>query len=319
MTWLEFSGHNITRRMYAFYSALLLASLLRVTVGAKWCYESQVSCDHKCKGPNEWADIAPTCGGTSQSPINLVTKKITFKKSLTALEFYSYQETFHSVITNNGHTAKVNLSGAAQINGGELESNYKAMEIHFHWGKNGSPGSEHTIDGEQYPMEMHIVHIKEMYRSVEEALTDPSGVAVLGFLFQETGSSNKKYESIINALANIAHPGNSTTLQSLSLDLLIPSHSMLTSYFRYKGSLTTPGCTESVIWTVFEDAILLSKEQLSAFSALQFEDGAPMVGTFRPVQPLNGREVFYSRCNVVFVNTMLVVSAVLTTFMTLKA
>lgn len=36
----------------------------------------------------------------------------------------------------------------------------------------------------------------------------------------------------------------------------------LTNYYRYKGSLTTPGCTEAVIWTLFENPIPLSIEQV---------------------------------------------------------
>ena len=48
----------------------------------------------------------------------------------------------------------MNLPDSAKIDGGNLESTYKAIQLHFHWGLNGGPGSEHTIDGEQYPMEV---------------------------------------------------------------------------------------------------------------------------------------------------------------------
>lgn len=40
------------------------------------------------------------------------------------------------------------------ISGGGLSNSYKAVQFHLHWGNNGGPGSEHTIDGEQYPMEV---------------------------------------------------------------------------------------------------------------------------------------------------------------------
>lgn len=53
-----------------------------------------------------------------------------------------------------------------------------------------------------------------------------------------------------------------TSLSSISLAQLIPSEQNMTSYYRYKGSLTTPGCTESVIWTVFENPIPLSIDQV---------------------------------------------------------
>ncbi|KAL6470897.1 hypothetical protein MHYP_G00195470 [Metynnis hypsauchen] len=284
--------------MYAFYLFALFASILRITVCADWCYASQYSCDHKCNEPNQWTEVSETCDGKSQSPINIVTRKVTVNSTLTPLGFQGYQEAFHSTITNNGHTVKIGLSGNAKISGGDLKATYKAMELHFHWGKDGGPGSEHTIDGEQYPMEMHIVHVKETYSSVQNAVKDSDGVAVLGFLYEEAESSSKRYDSIIGVLGNITHPGNSSEVGPLSLNLLIPSQNELKNYFRYKGSLTTPDCSESVIWTVFQNTILLSKSQLSAFSELQFENGNSMVRTFRPVQPLNDRLVFYSSSHV---------------------
>uniref|UniRef100_A0A3B4BVD5 Carbonic anhydrase n=1 Tax=Pygocentrus nattereri TaxID=42514 RepID=A0A3B4BVD5_PYGNA len=173
----------------------------------------------------EWMEVSASCNGTSQSPVNIVTRKVTVDRTLTPLGFQGYQEAFHSVITNNGHTGAFRQN--AKISGGDLKATYKAVELHFHWGKDGGPGSEHTIDGEQYPMEMHIVHIKEIYT-----------IQIL-ILIQ------------------------SSEVGPLSLDLLIPSQNELKKYFRYKGSLTTPNCSESVVWTVFQKTILLSKSQVS--------------------------------------------------------
>ncbi|XP_060754005.1 carbonic anhydrase 4b [Neoarius graeffei] len=295
---------------------VLLVSMLGMMEGTDWCYKSQVSCDNKCKGPDEWKDIAPTCGGKSQSPINIVTKRVVTINQ-TPFRFQGYQHLFQRNITNNGHTVKFTLPGDAVITGAGLSETYKAVEVHFHWGKNGGPGSEHTIDGEQYPMEMHIVHIKEIYSSVEEAIKDPFGLAVLGFMYQKSHSANKKYDSIINALPNIRLPGNKVLLEPMSLDMLIPPHNTRMHYFRYNGSLTTPNCDESVIWTVFENTIKLSKQQLSEFSNLFFENGIAMADTFRPVQPLTGRDIFYSGGNIASVYTGLVVSTLIIMFLML--
>lgn len=54
-----------------------------------------------------------------------------------------------------------------------------------------------------------------------------------------------------------------TSLPPISLAQLIPPEKNLTSFYRYKGSLTTPKCTESVVWTLFESAIPLSADQVS--------------------------------------------------------
>ena len=36
----------------------------------------------------------------------------------------------------------------------------------------------------------------------------------------------------------------------------------LVKFFRYSGSLTTPGCFESVTWTVFEESVKISQTQV---------------------------------------------------------
>ncbi|GMP49921.1 hypothetical protein CsSME_00016735 [Camellia sinensis var. sinensis] len=59
-------------------------------------------------------------------------------------------------------------------------------------------------------------------------------------------------------------------------------------YYRYVGSLTTPPCTENVIWHIFGKERSISKEQIEALKA-------PVKATCkknsRPVQPLNGRQI----------------------------
>lgn len=65
----------------------------------------------------------------------------------------------------------------------------------------------------------------------------------------------------VSSLAPLCSDDN-TSLLSISLAQLIPSEQNLTSYYRYKGSLTTPGCTEAVIWTLFENPIPLSMDQV---------------------------------------------------------
>lgn len=50
--------------------------------------------------------------------------------------------------------------------------------------------------------------------------------------------------------------------------------------------------------------------QLRAFSQLKFHDGRPMVGTFRPVQPLNGRLVSHSGATRILTSSAILVAAV---------
>uniref|UniRef100_UPI003AACE86A carbonic anhydrase 4b n=1 Tax=Centroberyx gerrardi TaxID=166262 RepID=UPI003AACE86A len=284
---------------------------IKMISGADWCYQSQMTCNDACPGPETWPVVSQHCSGRAQSPINIITRKALTDERLTPLQFTGYQETFHGRITNTGHTVQLDLPASATIKGGNLGVPYKAVHLHLHWGKDAGVGSEHTIDGEQFPMEMHIVHIKEEYNSLPEALRDPTGVAVLAFFFQESRTANKKYDPIVCALKDIKHPTNITTVKGVSLDMLTPPQSNMTNYFRYQGSLTTPNCAEAVIWTVFENTIPLSRQQLTAFCQIQFSNGMLMVKTHRPVQPLNGRQVYHSGGHVALVSTVLLITSVL--------
>ncbi|XP_028277468.1 carbonic anhydrase 4a [Parambassis ranga] len=292
---------------------ILLASIWTLCTGSgDWCYQSQFSCDHQCNAPENWDHANKDCAGMYQSPINIVTRKTLKDERLTPLQFNNYQQIFRGTIKNNGHSVQVGIPHLSTISGGGLPSTYKAVQFHLHWGNKGGPGSEHTIDGEQYPMELHIVHMKNHYADLTTALRDPEGLAVLGFFYEMSNSANRKYDAIINTMRGIKATNANTSLPSISLAQLIPSEQNMTSYYRYKGSLTTPGCTQAVIWTVFENPIPLSMEQLAAFSDLQFSDRKPMVGNFRPVQPLNGRQVFRSGSPVILASSILLVGAIAT-------
>ncbi|XP_034033421.1 carbonic anhydrase 4a [Thalassophryne amazonica] len=290
---------------------ILLTSLWTLCTGAgDWCYQSQFTCEQQCNAPEKWDHASSDCMGLAQSPINIVTRRTVPDERLTPLKFRNYQETFRGVIKNNGHSVQVAVPHHATISGGGLSTEYKAVQFHLHWGKNGGPGSEHTIDGDQYPMEMHIVHMKHHYTDLKTALLDKEGVAVLGFFYERSRSANRKYDAIISSLQNIRATNRNVSLLPISLEQLMPLQQNLTSYYRYKGSLTTPGCTESVIWTVFENPIPMSIEQLQAFSELKFKDGKAMVGTFRPVQPLNSRVVYRSGVVTIVSSAILLLAAV---------
>ncbi|XP_035846960.1 carbonic anhydrase 4a isoform X2 [Sander lucioperca] len=303
---------RVSSKMQQLILPVLLASFWTICTGSDWCYQSQFTCDHQCNTPDKWNLAHSDCGGKYQSPINIVTRKTLKDERLTPFEFNNYQQIFRDTIKNNGHSVKVGVPHLSTISGGGLPTTYKAVQFHMHWGKHGGPGSEHTIDGEQYPMELHIVHMKHHYTDLTTALSDPEGVAVLGFFYERSNSANRKYDPITNALRSITITNSNTSLPSISLAQLIPAEQNLTSFYRYKGSLTTPGCTEAVIWTVFENTIPLSMDQLRVFSDLQFHDGKPMVGNFRPVQPLNGRQVFRSGGAVILVSSTLLLAAIAT-------
>ena len=59
-------------------------------------------------------------------------------------------------------------------------------------------------------------------------------------------------------------------------------------YYTFSGSLTTPPCTEDVLWLVLKTPEPISKEQLAGF-------GTIYKNNVRPVQPVNNRVIKESR------------------------
>ncbi|XP_005986883.1 carbonic anhydrase 4a [Latimeria chalumnae] len=288
--------------MELFLFFLALSTLPCISVGAgSWCYQSQEKCSNDCKGPNYWHEVDPICGRLNQSPININTKRARFNPSLKPFTFEGYDKPISQKlnIKNNGHSVQVTLPFELKIRDGGLKDTYKAVQFHLHWGSSVQLGSEHTIDGEQYPMELHIVHMKEKYSSLAEALKDKTGVAVLGFMYAESSKENPTYENLINALEEVKFKDKNASLSLSSLANMIPNKDDLTRYYRYNGSLTTPHCQEAVVWTVFEKAIPLSNTQLKKFPETLFynkegNSSEKMEANFRPVQKLNNRVVYTS-------------------------
>ncbi|NWT81301.1 CAH4 anhydrase, partial [Lanius ludovicianus] len=289
--------------------ALLSLHILKTEAVDHWCYRSQKCEVPHCKDPLQWHQINTACNGIKQSPVNIVTRNVVYDKSLKPLTFEGYDVKGSAKwdVENNGHTGKywpacsfkVTLKTSPKVGGGGLGRKYKAVEFHLHWGVPGEPqnmpGSEHSIDGEKYPMELHVVHIREDVSDVTEAKKTTDGLAVLAF-FVKADEENKNYATLLSELENIKYKGQSAQMDPLPLSSLLPPEEDLGRYYRYEGSLTTPDCFEGVIWTIFEKPIELSLPQLSQFSALHFDgkNSTPMMENFRPAQPLQGRQVLWS-------------------------
>ena len=56
-------------------------------------------------------------------------------------------------------------------------------------------------------------------------------------------------------------PGDESNLNTFSLDSFLPSNR--DEFYRYEGSLTTPKCQETVVWTVFTNPIQISQKQVT--------------------------------------------------------
>eukprot|EP00091_Calanus_sinicus_P016299 TRINITY_DN355_c0_g1_i4.p1 TRINITY_DN355_c0_g1~~TRINITY_DN355_c0_g1_i4.p1 ORF type:complete len:414 (-),score=164.52 TRINITY_DN355_c0_g1_i4:140-1291(-) len=296
-----------------------------------WCYEGDC-------GPANWGKEFPVCNGKSQSPINIVTgaptqtepakinfgnyDKVRIDDLIISEEHYGDENIVGKrkkrdtgkdgekdrleagTIKNNGHTAQLDVvatlpGDVGVLTGGPLDGAYQILQLHFHWGSDDTKGSEHTLDGKMFPMELHIVH-KKVGVEVTEALNMTGGLAVTGFFFEVDAADNAAIEPLVAALANVANPDEKYDMAGSAFKItdLIAGVAPLTAgetykYSSYSGSLTTPGCMEVVSWINFIDTIKISAKQLKAFRALKDGKNADIVDNFRPVQELYGRTVTF--------------------------
>uniref|UniRef100_UPI00398F4927 carbonic anhydrase 14 isoform X2 n=1 Tax=Pristiophorus japonicus TaxID=55135 RepID=UPI00398F4927 len=241
----------------------------------------------------DWSKDHKLCNGKSQSPINIDTRKTLSDKTLPVitLEGYKLPETESLTLTNNGHTVALLLPDSMSISSG-FSQKYVAAQLHFHWGSEITPGSEHTVDGIQFAAEMHVVHYAAKYGSLAEAAQKADGLAVLGVLFQVGPQDNKNYDYIFDKLQDVAEKGVNVHIPGFDINTLLPSQ--LYHFFRYNGSLTTPPCFQTVTWTVFNETVQISQAQLDKLETSLKTGDRTLDSNFRHVQPLNGRTVFAS-------------------------
>ncbi|TSK14512.1 Transient receptor potential cation channel subfamily M member 4 [Bagarius yarrelli] len=246
-----------------------------------------------------WATLSPKyCNGTRQSPINIVTANVKTDSNLTAFSFKGFNENAVLLnIKNTGKSVIVDLDDELMsVSGGGLQTKYNAAQFHIHWGTGITVnGSEHTVDGKQYPMELHIVNIRSDL-TPEEAGKNSTGYAVLGFFIEATDDSGKpeSWKNLTAYLSKIANAGASEDIMNQFTANSLIQGVDLTKYYRYLGSLTTPPCDEIVVWTVFKDPIKVSKDLIERFSntvRIGTEADPFMTNNYRSVLPLKGRVV----------------------------
>lgn len=266
---------------------------------------------------NEWDyaghDYWPTshsdaCLGIRQSPIAINNSDVQDLYFWNQLVVRNYGREIPGTFKNDGHTLKFipdpdYTPGPTQrktipsFQAPVLAGEYELLQYHFHWGAQDDRGSEHTIDGIAYPMELHLVHINKKYDGdVAMALANKDGLAVMGLMFQISDETDPNMDVILTAFDEIEGSGGEPEDEYV-WDPDTQDHTLLAflarigrGYYYYKGSLTTPSCNEVVDWIVFENAVQITAEDMADIrESLKYIDEAPMVDNFRPPQPHNNR------------------------------
>jgi carbonic anhydrase len=220
-----------------------------------WSYDGNT-------GPSTWGqlqpDFAQCANGKRQSPIN-IEDSTTLQGPAEALEFnYSPSS---AVVVNNGHTIQVDVQGnnTLVVRG----SRYRLVQFHFH-----SP-AEMQINGKRTAMVAHLVH-----------RNDEGQLAVVAVML-EPGAPNSLIDKVWTYMPLDAKDRVRMPPDQLNLNELLPTDQR---YYQFLGSLTTPPCSEGVLWMVLKSPVPISPAQLKLFTQLYAMNA-------RPVQPVNGRPV----------------------------
>jgi carbonic anhydrase len=206
--------------------------------------------------------------GVAQSPINIITSGLHADIGHRSnLKFVGSM----NVIENLGHTIQIDFTkGSVTMVGGQ---SYELKQLHFH-----TP-SEHLINGITYPMEMHIVSTLN-----DSTKKGGSEYTVVGILFR-MGPENKFLKEFLNS---IPREEGKETLDSARVQLnnlfsAVPGGEKFT-YYKYRGSLTTPPYSESVNWVIINKIFEASEEQIATIEKLEGNNA-------RHIRALNNREI----------------------------
>ncbi|CAG0886821.1 unnamed protein product [Cyprideis torosa] len=234
--------------------------------------------------------------GNRQSPINIRTKEA-FHTEFPSWNFEHYNRNREVVcVFNTGHTVEwiLNTLDRPAISGGGLPGRYILEQFHIHW-STLSEGSEHLVDGNGFPLEFHLVHYHERFTNIHEALASKQldAVAAIGVFVnvEHNAPPNPGLEQLMPHFSSIDNPGVMEVLNGSFHDLTFLLPGDRDKFYRYEGSLTSGQHYETLIWTVFEDPIIMSGKQAEGFRHLHNRQGAVIRRNNRPVQPRNGRLV----------------------------
>jgi len=228
-----------------------------------WGYESGPD----TAGPEAWKDLPgdEPCGvGKEQSPIALsLSGDGAAKKADGPPLTIAYKPSRVSIL-NNGHTEQFTYDPGSTVSEGG--ATFTLAQFHFH-----SP-SEHTLDGQSFPLEIHLVHLN----------AEGKPGLVLG-VFVKEGAENAPLAAPFRTLPAEKDQKSEPSGATIDATGVLPaSHAR----FAYDGSLTTPPCSEGLRWRVMQQPIEMSTAEIDAIRKLPH-----LSRTNRPIQPLGGRTV----------------------------
>ncbi|KAI8917606.1 alpha carbonic anhydrase [Powellomyces hirtus] len=215
-------------------------------------------------GPLTWPGVCQT--GQFQSPIDLVNTTLLQPPSLNV---QLSTAPFSANFTNLGTTVQVTIPESLGVQGHTAADGtfFKLKQFHFHI------TAEHTKNSQVLPMEMHMVHA-----------TDAGRISVIGVLFEMGATPNPFLAPVIAAVPGVAKPEQSTTINNLSFAPLLPLLQTSKDWI-YNGSLTTPPCTEGVLFNVVDTPMTVTVEEWNTMRSVLNFNARLVVGNAGVGQP----------------------------------
>ena len=216
-----------------------------------------------------------------QSPININEKDVVDDNSKFSFESIDYKTIESTSVTyiNNFSISTPTLDNGnitVKINGTIFT--YKILNIHFHL------NSEHTINGKNYDMEMHIVHENTNTKDKNNLHM------VIAYIFEIDDDDDDEEKSFLDSIGF----NTGEEVKNVNVQDIVKKEDV----YYYKGSLTTPPCTEDVNWVVIEDIKKMSQNQFDKFEEYVNKlNKNYSKGNNRKTFELNGRKVYKSEIN----------------------
>ncbi|XP_059488924.1 carbonic anhydrase 2-like [Neocloeon triangulifer] len=253
-------------------------------------------------GPLTWAQKYDSCNGQKQSPIDITTSSAT-KMDFPPLNWTDYIDPARScTLMNNWQGVQLMFppGSEARLRGGPLASDYVLSYVIFKWGN--ELGSEHSIDKYFYGLEAQLVHFKKSAVSIDAALNQPDGLAIVSIMFGINLKSNlSDLDPVVSNLKSVTTGGSTQDLPSGRymnwLRKYINSDCGCTkeTYYTYMGSVTNPPCSENVIWIIMANPLPIGQNQLKEFQKVKGIADAMVAENKRPLQQVNGRKLQYKQ------------------------
>lgn len=246
-----------------------VAPTTAASASTRWTYYGKT-------GPAFWGSLDPdwqTCDtGRQQTPINLVPSGSRSRRNLGSVASQKTASFLPTGVQNGFKYDCVSTDGCGTASWAGVD--YKLVQFHLH------VAAEHTLNGAVIPAEIHLVHA-----------TDAGSLLVVGVLI-DVGAPSELIRKMLAGAEKAVTQSDPAPFARLPISKrewasMLP---LRRGFCNYRGSLTTPPCSEGVTWIVSRKVITASESQLARLARALLDSGA-VVLTERPVQPLNGRKV----------------------------